>query len=247
MSYTNKTPNYEYPQYIGTDKPSYLGDFNSFALNLDTDIKAIDTKCEGAIATSNNAISTAETALEEISNASSSANTATTTANSAKTLAENAQNSASSAQTTATSALSKANENTSSISQILQDISSLNDKLVNWVNGTFVNEKYNLNYSFNNFLKSLTFYGNLKSGQTHGNSNDFIIGTLPSNFQSPSSKRTIMSAGQCISSDGSKSDNVTMSVDVNNVVRINVPVHNVGDSNAVYVQVTINTSGWYTP
>lgn len=28
MSSTNKTPNYGLPQYIDTDKPTYLGDFN---------------------------------------------------------------------------------------------------------------------------------------------------------------------------------------------------------------------------
>ena len=28
MSSTNKTPNYGLPQYIDTDKPTFLGDFN---------------------------------------------------------------------------------------------------------------------------------------------------------------------------------------------------------------------------
>lgn len=39
MAYTNKTTNYELPQYIGTDKPSYLNDFN-FAMNtIDAQMK----------------------------------------------------------------------------------------------------------------------------------------------------------------------------------------------------------------
>lgn len=43
MSSTNKTTNYELSQYIGSDKPSYLGDYNSDMLKIDTAIKgAVD-------------------------------------------------------------------------------------------------------------------------------------------------------------------------------------------------------------
>lgn len=84
----------------------------------------------------------------------------------------------------------------------------------------------------------------LKLGKTHGETNEIVLGTLPSSFKNPSSLRKILSAGQCISSDGSKSDNVTMKVETNNVVKINVPVHNIGDTNIVYVQVSLCTAGW---
>lgn len=36
MSFTNRTPNYGLPQYIGTDKPSFLGDFNNAMDTIDT-------------------------------------------------------------------------------------------------------------------------------------------------------------------------------------------------------------------
>ena len=36
MSSTNKTTNYELSQYIGTDKPTYLGDYNSDMSKIDT-------------------------------------------------------------------------------------------------------------------------------------------------------------------------------------------------------------------
>lgn len=38
MSSTNKTTNYELSQYIGTDKPTYLGDYNSDMSKIDTAI-----------------------------------------------------------------------------------------------------------------------------------------------------------------------------------------------------------------
>lgn len=40
MPYTNQTPNYGLPQYIATDKPTYLGDANGAYSKLDTQIKA---------------------------------------------------------------------------------------------------------------------------------------------------------------------------------------------------------------
>lgn len=40
MSYTNKTPNYELPQYIGTDKPTYLEDMNGAYSTIDTTMKS---------------------------------------------------------------------------------------------------------------------------------------------------------------------------------------------------------------
>lgn len=47
MSASNRTPNYNLPQFSSTDKPSWLGDFNAAMLAIDTVIKnqqaAIDT------------------------------------------------------------------------------------------------------------------------------------------------------------------------------------------------------------
>lgn len=40
MSSTNKTTNYKLSQYIGTDKPTYLGDYNSDMTKIDTQLKA---------------------------------------------------------------------------------------------------------------------------------------------------------------------------------------------------------------
>lgn len=43
MSHTNKTPNYDLPQFIGTDIPSWLTDFNSAMEKIDTAIKGAST------------------------------------------------------------------------------------------------------------------------------------------------------------------------------------------------------------
>lgn len=85
MSATNQTPNYDLPQYIGTDVPSYLGDFNKAMLDIDTAIKGVDNKATSAESTAETAQSTAETAQA--------------TATQAKNVATQAQNDATKALT----------------------------------------------------------------------------------------------------------------------------------------------------
>lgn len=50
MPYTNQTPNYGLPQYISTDKPTYLGDMNGAYSKVDTQMKA---NADAAAATQN--------------------------------------------------------------------------------------------------------------------------------------------------------------------------------------------------
>ena len=94
MASTNKTINYELSQYIGTDKPTYLGDYNNDMLKID-------------IALKNNA--------DAVNTASTNATNAVNTANTASTNATNAVNTANSASTEATSALNKAINNEAQI------------------------------------------------------------------------------------------------------------------------------------
>lgn len=112
MASTNKTQNYELSQYIGSDKPTYLGDYNSDMLKIDTQMKrnADNVASVGATATT----------------ASETANTAIANASSAQTSADNAQTSANTANNTATTALQKANANESAIG-ILNSMFNLND------------------------------------------------------------------------------------------------------------------------
>lgn len=80
MASTNKTTHYNLPLFVGTDKPTWLGDFNSAMQALDT----------------------------AIYNAEQAATTANSLASSANSLATSAQSSAASALESASSALSAA-------------------------------------------------------------------------------------------------------------------------------------------
>lgn len=62
MSFTNKTANYDLPQYIATDKPSYLVDANGAYLAIDTAMKANET----AAATAQNTADTNTAAISTL-------------------------------------------------------------------------------------------------------------------------------------------------------------------------------------
>lgn len=55
MGSTNKTTNYELSQYIGTDKPSWLNDYNNDMLKIDNAMKANATTAANAQSTANSA------------------------------------------------------------------------------------------------------------------------------------------------------------------------------------------------
>lgn len=70
MSATNKTTNYDLPLFIGTDIPSWLGDWNNTMTTLDKSITDVNTTAESAIATANTAESKGDkntTSIQQLS------------------------------------------------------------------------------------------------------------------------------------------------------------------------------------
>ena len=73
MSYTNSTPNLHLPQYIATDKPTYLGDWNASMQTIDTVITETQATANGANSTATSANSVAQAAQTSANNANSKA------------------------------------------------------------------------------------------------------------------------------------------------------------------------------
>lgn len=71
MSHTNKTPNYDLPQFIGTDKASWLGDLNPAFLEIDAGMQSNKVAAQ-----------TAEVSAGEASALAQSANSVANSANS---------------------------------------------------------------------------------------------------------------------------------------------------------------------
>lgn len=65
MSSTNKTTNYELPQFISTDKPTWLGDFNGAMSDIDTQMKNNADAASAAAATANAAAPATDLALTD--------------------------------------------------------------------------------------------------------------------------------------------------------------------------------------
>ena len=84
MSSTNKTSHYNLPQFIGSDIPTWLGDFNSAMTAIDSGINAAATSASGA----------ATTAAQASTDAAAAASSATAAYNAAASAQQSADNAA---------------------------------------------------------------------------------------------------------------------------------------------------------
>lgn len=73
MSHTNKTPNYDLPQFIGTDKASWLGDLNPAFLAIDTGMQANKVAAQAAEVSAGEASALAQFANSVANSANNSA------------------------------------------------------------------------------------------------------------------------------------------------------------------------------
>ena len=108
MGHTNTTPNYNLPQFVGSDKPTFLGDINGAFLAIDSAIAGVAADADSATSTANTAASTAAGAVETANSAASTAASAASTATSAASTANTAADTANNAQSTAVLAKSTA-------------------------------------------------------------------------------------------------------------------------------------------
>ncbi len=91
MASTNKTTNFELSQFIGSDKPAWLSDYNSDMSKIDTAMKNNQTAAAAASGAATTAQGTADGAATAASNAATAASAAQETANTAIANAASAQ------------------------------------------------------------------------------------------------------------------------------------------------------------
>lgn len=101
MAFTNQTTHYGLPQWIGSDKPTYLVDQNNAYQTIDSEIYNANTAAGEAVTTANGAASTAAGAASTAAGAVETAQAAQTTATTADGKADNALTLAQAAQTAA--------------------------------------------------------------------------------------------------------------------------------------------------
>lgn len=127
MSSTNKTPNYGLPQYIDTDKPTFLGDFNDAMGIIDkgmNDNKNSAGEGSNKMDEANARIGDAEETLTEtqnqVDNISGLADTIETKVQTALTQANDAATKSSQANTNSTAAVNAANQASTDANAALQ-------------------------------------------------------------------------------------------------------------------------------
>lgn len=174
MASTNKTTNYELSQFIGTDKPAWLTDYNGDMGKIDTAIKnASDsaTVADGKATTNASAIGT-------LASLTTTAKTDLVSAvNEVNGIAGTAQSTATSASTSATSALNKA------------ETAIANTQLLNLTNFATINAS-----SFTN-VTNLTSLGGSLTVATNSDGSVFkLYGSITFNRQIGTASFTIATA-----------------------------------------------------
>jgi hypothetical protein len=181
MASTNKTSNYKLSQYIGTDKPTYLGDYNSDMSKIDAQMKANADAASNANSAAGSAEAVAEKASKDVVILNKSV-----TANSediAGLKSKNAQQDASiqTGSSTASAALSKASQN----EQNITDINSRNQ----WIQGTNIHNtglpNYNSgswNCAYNPLTGLLNIIGQIGLSQGSTVAANTTIASIPMNI-----------------------------------------------------------------
>ena len=198
MGATNRTTNYNLPQFVGSDKPTWLGDFNGAMSSIDTQMKANNDL--GTLAKT-----TADTAQTTAENAQTTANTANTTANTANG--------------TANSALTKATQNEADISKfnlINNDTYSSQDISIDY--GTI--ESGGVSIASNSDGTIAKIYGqiNLRGDGTHSIRKLNIANTR----LRPTSEITIFPTGSYSTENSNRLEGISAKISTNGTVEITV-------------------------
>lgn len=174
MGSTNKTEYLKLPQWIGTDKPTFLGDFNDAFLKIDTGYNTLNGTATTAGAEAGQAVEKATEALTKV-------NTITPTVNTAN---ENATQ----ALATANTALSTASANTTKIESLQQSKVNIND-LDNWqtistttiVTASIISV---VSVSYNPYIKCLNMFGRFGNGANMTGTSLFKLNSIPFTIKS---------------------------------------------------------------
>ena len=239
MSSTNKTPNYDLSQYIGTDKPTYLGDYNGDMLKIDTQMKANADAATSAEASAGEAVAKATQAQGDIDSLTDRVDATEQDITDAKNTIQQLQTTVTAQGQTLTSTTNTANEAHSDADYAKKAVDTnvwtpvTNASSTNVVSG-------NLSCSFNPFLNLINFRGQLHT--TSQVSANTLLFTLPTNIPNPTNERTISAFAYV--RDNAQLFGGGISVKIDTLGRI-YSVGAIAGNADLYVQQILNTTGWY--
>lgn len=242
MSSTNKTTNYKLSQYIGTDKPTYLGDYNGDMLKIDNQLKENADSASNAASAAGAAQAVAEKASQSVQSLNDSVTANSADIASLKTKNAQQDSSIQNASNTASSALNKANQNEHNITEIntrsqwMQGTNIHNTGLPNYSKGSW-------NCSYNRFSGLLNINGQIELSQGSTIAGESRIATIPDNIMrliNSTGERKLWSSLFVTRADSSlevqnlaldQTGKISLPYTLNNVVYMNI-------------QLMVNTSTW---
>jgi hypothetical protein len=186
MSSTNKTNYYKLSQYIGTDKPTYLGDYNTDMSKIDAGIHEVQETATTANQTAGSAeakVTALSPSVEALQN-----DMAGVKASVQSLTVDNAQNKkdlgtlkeeVSSVKTTANGAQSEVTNLNADIERTLKDTVTP----VNGLRGT-------INAGYNTKMNLISINGHLSVSSPTTVGTNISVGKLPSSIPAPSSNKT---------------------------------------------------------
>lgn len=189
MGSTNKTTGYNLPQWIGTDKPTFLGDLNDAFLKIDEGMTENKGSSTSAIAQAGEAVQNSTLALSKANSVESKVNQANTNANNAITIANSVSDKVDNVER---------NVNT-------QEIYINNAK--NWVAGNITSKRSDITIKggFTNYNNGLSLFNlALRCSISPGlNITEGALLFQVSGIPFPNTDRTIYGGAYCRANDGS--------------------------------------------
>ena len=214
MSHTNSTPNYNLPQFVGTDKPTWLNDVNGAFTSIDTQMKA---NADSATSASSNATS-ANTNIGTMSSLSTTDKATLVGAiNEVNTAVGTAQGTANTAVENANQAQTDANSAKNAITTLenylnLSVTTSYTGSQFTRTEGTGDMASGDILYVARNSAGTLAkIYGTLSVSNASGGTSTFKLNT--DTGLRPDSKMSIVGLGITSRSNGSSNLNVTINQD----------------------------------
>lgn len=244
MSSTNKTANYDLSQYIGTDKPTYLGDYNSDMSKIDAAIKQAADKATTASSTAGTASSNATQALQKANEASGKADTAQETAEAAQTSASGALSTATAANTLAGTANTAASDAQSRLNSNVWTTAAAPTNLHSNTSFPSPTDQKQVKFSYNPFLNILRASGGLSLVEGINLNTGEVLFTLPSSIPRPATTRHLVCAGVIWYGRSNITKMFAVDIDTNGNVKWNYP--SVTEPTELYFQNMYDTTGWFS-
>ena len=242
MGATNHTANYDLPQWIGTDKPTFLGDLNDAFLKIDTGMKTNQSEISGAASDAGNALAKATSAEQAVNTLTPLVNTASENASQALTTANNAASTANTANTNANAAKTITDQISVGGGWTTFTNCTLNEKTFtpnSVISGLGHNLDPALKVSYNSTLQLMTFVGSLSVSE-NGDS-WILLCTLPSGIPKPTTERGLVNFGWYVAGYNNLFQVRYAYMDVSGRIYLNGTL----SPGSYWIQSTYVTRGWF--